>query len=420
MNVLQINTRDGAGGAASVAYCIKSALERASHCTSLWVRSKQSRDENVHCINSDNELGRSIDALSGSICGKAIYAAGKSLLPKWVANDIQFHPMRNIEETEEFRDADIIHCHNLHGGFFNLHKLIDYSRAKPVLWTLHDMWALTGHCAHAFECEKWMTGCRDCPRLSIYPEIGWDNTGYLWNRKKKIYAQCDLTIVVPSLWLQRRVAASILGHLPCALVYNGVDTRVFHATDRAAARRRLNLPADKKLLLFVAPGGRKNPWKGFEYVEAAFDRFRARDDVHFVCVGGDDGAARHGSNATSAGYVDDARTLALYYSASDATLFPSLAENFPLVVVESLACGTPVVGFDVGGVKEAIQHAKSGYVARYGDLEDFVGGIERILGLSDLERLTVSEHCTRSVEDAFTAELMVDSYMKLYLSAREN
>jgi len=414
MNILQINKSGSRGGAASVAFRLAMELERRSHGTTLWIGDQDERMRGFHYISADVEFGRLADALSWMLRGRPCYSTLKSQITSLLANDIQFFPMRELEHTAEFRDADVVHCHNLHGAYFDLQKLAAYSRAKPLVWTLHDMWALTGHCAHSVDCDRWKTGCGDCPSLSTFPAIAWDNTRYLWRRKREIFAQCHLTVVVPSLWLKRLVADSILGHLPCELVHNGVDARVFRPRDRAATRSRLSLPVDKTIFVFVAHGGRRNTWKGFDHVERAIGRFRSSSDIHFVCIGSDGGEASPLPCVTNVGYVDDENLLSQYYAASDALLFPSLAENFPLVVLESMACGTPVVGFDVGGVGEVLDHRRTGYLARRGDSDDFTDGVGWILGLSVREKRAMSERCRKVIEDDFTLEKMVDAYLRVY------
>src|SRR3989339_505005 len=306
-----------------------------------------------------------------------------------IANDIEFFKVNHILKTKEFKQADVIHVHNLHGNYFNLNLLEKISRIKPVVWTLHDMWALTGHCSYSYNCEKWKDGCGDCPDLGIYPPLFWDNTHRLWKKKKEIYNNSKLNIVVPSLWLKEITQKSILKNQNIELIYNGVDLMDLKQHNQIKARKKLNLPLNKKIIMFLAAGGKKDKRKGWFYVEKMIEMYK---DILFLCVGGKENEYNKRGNVRYVAYVDSKKGLAEYFSASNIFLFTSLAENFPLVVLEALACGVPIVGFDVGGVKEAIIHKENGYIVQFKDINDLKAGIDYI----------------------FSLEIMAKNYKKLY------
>lgn len=138
-------------------------------------------------------------------------------------------------------------------------------------------------------------------------------------------------------------------------------------------------------------------------------------NILFLCIGGDE-QDNNIENIRYINYIDDKELLAKYYSASDIFLFTSLAENFPLVILEAMACGLPVVSFDVGGVKEALIHKKNGYIAKYKDIDDLINGIEYVLNLNDNEILKISDFSIKGVQDNFTIKKMVNQYMELYKS----
>ena len=305
---------------------------------------------------------------------------------------------------------DLIHLHNIHGGYFQTNLLPRLAEIAPIVWTFHDMFPITGHCAYSFECEKWKTGCGNCERLDIYPSIKKDRTNALWNYKSKVYNSADFTIVTPSLWLKKCVEESFLKNNVVRLIYNGIDLETFKKTDKAEARNELGLPQDKKIVLFSANGGVKNPFKGGDFVFEAFEKLKNRKDILFLNIGGKN--EEKSENWLDFGYVKDPQTMAKLYSAADIYLFPTLADNCPLTAIESLACGLPVVTFETGGVPEIIENNKTGLVVEYKNGEMLTSALEKLLDDDDL-RQKMSENALE-VSKKFAKEKMVQEYFELY------
>src|SRR3989344_543896 len=182
MNILQINTVDKKGGAAKVAYSLKQELEKRGHTTSMCVGRKYSDENNIKLLND-------VRSVSDKVRRKLAY---------WLANDIDVFFSDHILKTEEFKKADIVHCHNLHSNYFNLRTLEKISHIKPVIWTFHDMWPITANCAHSFNGELKKNGFFTCPSLDIYPPIAWPNEKYLEKRKNNIYTKSNFHIITPS------------------------------------------------------------------------------------------------------------------------------------------------------------------------------------------------------------------------------
>ena len=404
MNILQINTVDTKGGAAKVAYSLKKELEKMGHETSMFVGRKYSDEKNIKILND-------VRSFSGKARKKLAY---------WLANDIDIFSSDHILKTPEFKSADIVHCHNLHGNYFNLGTLEKMSAIKPVVWTLHDMWPITAHCAHAFDGKINEKGFFACPALGILPAIAWHNEKYLEKRKVGIYKNSNFHIVTPSKWLANKVAQSILGNKPLSVIHNGIDTNIFKPlrSDLNLLRSDLGLPTNKRIILVVAKGGASNPWKGGNYAQEAIQAFRGDSRAFFVDLGGDTG--QDSPTLKTVGYVADQGTLAKYYSAADILLYPSIADNCPLVVLEAQACGLPVVSFATGGIPELVDHQKTGYIARYKDIADIITGIQWMLSRSPAELATMREAAIAKIHSDFTLEKMTDQYLNLYKKEIEN
>lgn len=398
MNILQINTVDTKGGAAKVAYSLKKELEKRGHKTSMLVGRKYSE-------NSDIKLLNDTQSFLGKVRRKLAY---------WLANDIDVFSSDHILKTPEFKSADIVHCHNLHTNYFNLNTLEKISKIKPVVWTFHDMWPLTAHCAHAFDGALKNNGFFTCPGLDIYPPIAWNNEKYLENKKLKIYANSNFNIVTPSKWLAKKVSQSILKDKPLLVIYNGINTNIFKPlrSDLNKLRSDLGLPLNRRIVLIVAKGGASNPWKGGDYAQEIVRAFKDDPRAFFVDLGGN--TRQDGPNIRTAGFVANTATLAQYYSAADILLYPSIADNCPLVVLEAMACGLPVVSFDTGGIPELIEHKINGYIAEYKDTNDLRVGVEYLLNLPSQEIEKMGQYSLNKIAAGFTIEKTAEQYINLY------
>ncbi len=395
MNILKIGTIDKSGGAALISWKIKLMLEELGNKVSMFVASKYSNDPSVFIIK------------------RTVHRYFCFLF----SNDIDFFKTDWIMKTEQFKNADIVHCHNLHGWFFNLNTLRKISERKPLIWTLHDMWAITPHCAHSFEGEL-KHGFYQCPKMSLYPRILWHNEKYLMWRKRFIYQNTKMDIVVPSLWLKNKVEKSILKDKKIHLIYNGIDIEIFKQYDKLRSRRELNVPLDKKIILFVSDGkniqSKGNMWK---YIEVLLKKYRNRKDIHFISIGNEDYLKNpEDSNVVYISKIKKPEILAKYYSSADIFLYPSLADSFGLVVAEAMACGIPILTFNTGGIPEIVEHKKNGYIANYKDCNDLISGFEYLLHLSKNEKDEMISKSIEKIKSNFTDKIMIKNYMKLYKS----
>jgi glycosyltransferase involved in cell wall biosynthesis len=409
MNVLHISATDNLGGAARAAFRIHVGLQRLGVTSRMLVGVKSEKDRaEIDVIPNRATFARRFGV---RLIQKIEQVTGLEyqLLP-WAAAFTD-HPF--------VRQADVIHLHNLHGGFFPMRALPRLG--KKLVWSLHDLWPLTGHCYFPgmADCERWKTGCGACPLLkqdNYYP-LSVDTTHRLWKRKKALYDASDLTVVAQSRWTRDEIAQSpLLSKFRSALIPYALDTEVFRPIDRTAARRALNLPVDKKVLFFsaVALG---SPRKGWTYLREALRLARERYDgpVVLLTAGmdslGTDVAA--GYQVEQVGFVNNDRFMAQLYSAADLFVNASQMETFGQVYSEAMACGVPQVAFDNTGVRDVVRHEKTGYLARNRDAADLAEGIVRLLS-DDALRARMAQESRRVAEAEYALAIQATRFLELY------
>jgi glycosyltransferase involved in cell wall biosynthesis len=255
---------------------------------------------------------------------------------------------------------DIIHLHNLHGDYFDLRRLADFSARFPVTFSLHDEWLMTGHCAYTLGCERWRTGCGSCPHLSTYPAVSRDATARNWRVKRDIYQRSRLSFSAPSAWLLDRARASILAGaaVDWRVIPNGVDQTVFRPGDMAQARDQVGLRQDDAIVLFAANRARTNEFKDLATVSQAAQRAARRmAGLRLTLVVlGDAGEAIPYENGEVrfVPFDPDGRRVARYFQAADIYAHAARSDNFPTTILEALSTGTPVAATAVGGVPEQV------------------------------------------------------------------
>ncbi len=398
LHILGVNTHDGVGGAARVAYGLHQALRKAGHDSVLAVKYRDTADDRV------------VEWWGGR---RSLAREALAHLEKGISLPYYLVPPGIMSDDNWVHGVDIIHLHNIHGGFVNLGIMPRLSHRIPIVWTLHDMWAITANCVHSHDCERWLTGCGSCPRLADHPTLRRDTTRLLWRLKRAIYRRSKLTIVTPSAWLLRLTQKSILGDQDLRHIPNGVDTQWFTPGDQAAARRRLRLPLERPLVLFVASGGSANVFKGYPFLAAALPGVQGHRPLVAIAGGGGGGVSRDGEReVVDLGYVEAGR-LRDCYRAADVLAFPSVAENCPLVVLEAMACACPVVAFRTGGIPDLISHMETGYLARAGAADDLAHGLSLVL-TGGAGAAGWGPAARRSAERKFSMDKQVAEYIRLY------
>lgn len=291
----------------------------------------------------------------------------------------------NIAGLEEFKDADYIYIHWALNGFLNLNSFKQIAKTgKPVIIILHDMWSITGGCHYSFDCDKYLTGCSECPMFIKAKKNDFSKKGF--DSKLKFYAKYDnLFFVSPSKWLYECAKKALLTKdKPVFYIPNALDNTIFKPSDKKMARQILNIDPDDTIIAFGATSVNSSR-KGWTYLQKALEILHAENQMKNISVV----VFGSGNNKKVAdsipfktkfmGYLMDEYSTALVYNAADVFIVPSVADNQPTTVQESLSSGTPVVGFNVGGIPDMISHKENGYLAKYKDAEDLAEGIKYCL-----------------------------------------
>lgn len=390
MKVLHIAAADGHGGAHRAAYRLHQALRSAGVASSMIVGQRHGQDPDVS--EPEGPVGKlmalaspRIDRLPVSFYRKRTPSA---FSPAWFSTGAAAAAARDV-------DADLVHLHWITGGLL---RPRDLSRLRvPVVWTLHDMWPMTGGCHYTLDCLGFEERCGHCPQLGSNRALDLSRFGHA--RKRHAYGNMERLHLVPSSrWLADQLThSSLLGGYPYTVLPNPIDCGVFKPVDAHEARSLLGLSSETPIVLFAGVGAVANPVKGFTNLVNALATLGDRS-IELVILGSAPAGqvSRLPVTTRHLGHLSDDVSLRLAYSAADVVVVPSVQDNLPLVAVEALACGTPVVGFDGTGLADIVGHLEWGYLADRGDAHDLANGIRWVLDHRDPSSLR------RAARDAAT------------------
>ncbi|WP_303140892.1 glycosyltransferase family 4 protein [uncultured Parabacteroides sp.] len=395
MKIVILNTSERTGGAAVAAGRLGKALKQAGIQVDKLVR-------------DDTWLNRFRFYWERLIIFLCNHLNRKNLFAVSIANT-----GTDLSGNPSVKEADIIHLHWINQGFLSLKDIEALVKLnKPIVWTMHDMWPCTSICHHARDCEKFQTGCESCFFLK---SKGKDLSTSVFDKKLSLYKDANITFVGCSRWLSGRAKKSYLLQDKTVLsIPNPIDTEVYHPIGQGTARELLGLPSEKKLLLFGALNV-TDKRKGIDYLIAALRKIE-KPDVGLVVFGQvkDDIRGLFPVPIHSMGYLSDESKIVALYNAVDIFITSSLEENLPNTIMESMACGTPCVGFEIGGIPEMIDHKINGYVTNYKDANDLSNGIQWVLEHGD--RQALSDACVKKVQENYTEEVVAKKYLELYKS----
>ncbi|MCR4431981.1 MAG: glycosyltransferase family 4 protein [Tepidanaerobacteraceae bacterium] len=396
MRVLQINSVCGIGSTGRIAIDINKILKEQGHEGYIAYGRDFAKDCDTS-IRIGNKLDNYMHVLKTRIFDRHGFGSKRAT--------------REFINKIEKLDPDIIHLHNIHGYYINIELLFEYLKRvdKPVIWTLHDCWAFTGHCSYFdfIGCDKWKTGCYNCPQKNEYPSsIFMDNTKSNYKKKKDIFTGIKkMTIVTPSNWLAGLVKESFLGEYPVRVINNGIDLEVFKPTE-SNFRVKYNLK-NKFIILGVASVWGKR--KGYQYFIELSKKLNPDEIV--VMVGLTEKQKKSlPNNIIGITKTNNVKELAEIYSDADVFINPTLEDNFPTTNLEALACGTPVITFNTGGSVECVDQ-NCGFVVEKGNLKELFNTIQVV---KEKGKLNYIQQCIQRAKKLYDRKDRFKEYLELY------
>ena len=416
MKILHLSTTDGGGGAARAAFRLHTGLLRKGHDSRMLVLKRVSGTDQVTPVTFHDDFLTRIRR--GGIRKRIARDFAKykaTLAPGYESfsddrSETRYDFKRSIDPL---LPVDIINLHWVAGLLDHTEFFADLPSNIPLVWRLADMGPLTGGCHYDDGCGKFSARCGACPILGSKVED--DLSRQIWTRKHAALASIPndrLHVVGTSQWIASQAEkSSLLGRFPRTVIPNGLDTSIFSPRNKAAVRDVLGVPTSAKVVLFVAESS-KVPRKGFDHLAAALKSLAGTPNLFLLSVGGGQSNVP-GIPQLHLGRLSNDRFLSMAYSAADVFVIPSLQESFGQTVTESMACGTPVVGFDAGGIPDMVRPGVTGYLAPVGDSAELAKQIRRVL--DDVEGWpALSANCRKIAVDEYSLNVQASSYAAFY------
>jgi len=414
LKVVHLNTYDGNGGAGRACMRLNRALLSQNIDSKIIVHYKFGKNPQIGDFNTNliQKAWTAATIILERVLAKRYLKAVKTPFSfTWFGRSIIHHP--------DVKNADIIHLHWINHGFLNPKHVAEIAKLnKPVVWTFHDSNAFTGGCHVRYTCGHFERECGDCPLLKN-PSAD-DYSHRIWKQKNGAYQTLGFDIVAPSAWMLGSVLrSSLMKGRTVAQIPNTLETDIFKPQNKTEAKRKAGLPEDKFILLSGFMPSRKDMHKGTSYLMESLELLKTRlgekaDQVELVVFGnrGNNNLPDFPFKTTFLGKINNDEHLALCYAAADAFLIPSLEDNLPYTVMESLSCGTPVIAFTTGGIPDMVAHEKNGYLATYRSSESFADGMEWVINHPD--RMQLNQNARQAVMDKFSEPIIAQKHVDLY------
>lgn len=406
MKVLFINTSDITGGAAIAAWRLAKGLTKyhGVDCHFL-VKNKKSLDPKVTQL-LHTRFEKKIERIVDKNLSRLGFQYGY----------FPFSTKNIVDQAAKFR-PDVINLHNTHGGYFSLTLLEQLAEMAPIVWTLHDMWSFTSNAAYTFGDDSWKDLRSGKGERKLNPKVGITWGSYLIRKKQRLYSKTKFDIVTPSRWLYNEVSCSpVYQDKNIHHIFNGIDHELFAPQDKQKSKRQIGIPESAPVLMFSAD----IVWKFggiLPEILAKINRLTTQR-IHLLIIGNSDVSFINELNNLvihKVGYVTEEKLLPAYYSASDALIYPTKADNLPNVLVEAISCGTPCVTFDLGGCGEIVNEGVSGRLIMPFDVESFAKNTIELV--SSHNELTHISACARTYAvQNFSLKAMAANYNSLFRS----
>jgi len=405
MKILHINNTDILGHRFN-GFDLSKKLKKHGVESEMCVWQKYSEDKNVWKIV--NFKGRGFINKSITKIEK-LFSLQSTLYPWWM----------RLPFERRFKDADIIHYHLIHNEFFSIFALPFLTRLKPSVWTLHDPWAMTGHCIYPFNCKKWKSGCKKCLSLIINKPLQKDNAGFNWRIKRYVYENSNIDIIVASKWMM-----SIAKNSPLVKKFNlhyipfGLNLDIFRPTDSVKAKKELGVFPGSIVITFRST---TNEYKGLKYIKKVLKNLKSTKKICLITFESrgllDEFRGKY--QIIDLGWVTDDTTTITAYNATDIFLMPSLAEAFGMMAIEAMACGKPVIVFEGTSLPEVVFAPEGGVAVPYGDSNALRKSIERLINNPE-ERKKIGARALKLVKDNYDEKLYLNRMINLYKEILKN
>jgi glycosyltransferase involved in cell wall biosynthesis len=420
LKVVHINTYDGNGGAGRACLRLSKALAHEGVDSEVWVYYKFGKNPLINSF-SKGKISKGLAAFGILMERFASSSITKKLKipfswPVW-GQDISKH--------HALISADVIHLHWINHAFLRPAELKRLSALnKPIIWTFHDSNAFTGGCHVRYDCDHFENECGNCPLLKDSREN--DRSHKIWLAKKQAYQQLQFNIITPSKWLGNSVRRSkLLANANVNVIPNTLETAVFKPFNKASAKKQLGLSEEKFIMLSGFMPSRNDLHKGTPYLIEALEilidqKLIDKDKLELIVFGNRDAknVPDFPIKTTFLGTISNDEKLSVCYSAADVFLTPSLEDNLPNTVMESLSCGTPVVAFTTGGIPDMVRHKENGYLAEYKSSKDFAAGIAWLYNYPARESL--NKIARNTVEESFSEKVIAQKHINLYNQVLRN
>lgn len=419
INVLFVNERDCGGGAARAAYSILKSVRDLGVSCRMLVQRKTLPDNDIIPISAfvpNNKFWKILDYIALKLKNKIQHARWqpyKYTQDKSYKSDMRG---RNLFGALKKLDYDVLHLHWINNRFI---KLSDLPQNKPIVWTLHDSWPFCGVCHYFFDCNGFKKQCGSCPELGSIKSD--DLSHQCWLQKAKAYKGKNLHIVAPSRWLAECAKqSSLFSNVDVRVIPNSINTNIFRPyRDDEFGKLPEKIKEkrfDKPIVLYGAVNAATDKRKGFSNLLSALQILKQQGKDHFelLVFGANEGdlSINVGVNVTFLGFVGNTDELVALYNLADVMVVPSLTENLSCVIMESLACGTPVAAFDIGGNSDMVEHKQNGYLAHKDDNADLANAI--IWCLENNNTMELSINALKKINHSFTPEIVGTKYIELY------